>query len=423
MADKRDRVIEYGAQSPPPALLAAVERVSHEPLIASCLQFFLNRKQWINERHIELCRVAAPTFREHPRAKHLAALLREFGHPTRIDAAGNVVAPIIFDKSLPFAAVSAHMDTALVPRKPSDISVRPDGTIEGPGVTDNGTGLAALLALGRALAEAPPPAAPRRNLLLVANVAEEGEGNLHGMKFLCRHSPFASRIDTYLVIDGSSTAHITAEGLGSRRFEVAIEGRGGHSWNDYGRANPIHALGRIIAFLADLELPASPRTTLSVGVIEGGSVVNSIAPIARAKVDIRSRSADAMQQVVATLEETVRLGVEAENRRATDRLSSYKLREIGHRPAAPRIAENPLVDCLQAVDAFLGINSRLDCASTDANVPLSMGMPAAAIGAGGRGGDAHTPTEWFHPEGREFGLRRVMLALGMLMLPPARTVA
>lgn len=415
MADKRDRVIEYGAQSPPPELLAAVERVSEEPLIASCLQFFLNEKKWLNERHVELCRVPAPTFREHHRAKHLAALMREFGHPTRIDAAGNVVVPIIFDKSLPFAAVSAHMDTALVPRKPSDISVRPDGTLEGPGVTDNGTGLVTLLALGRAFAEAPRPSAPRRNLLLVANVAEEGEGNLHGMKFLCRHSPFASRIDTYLVIDGASTSHITAEGLGSRRFEITIEGHGGHSWNDYGRANPIHAMGRIIAFLADLELPASPRTTLSVGVVEGGSGVNSIAPIARAKVDIRSRSSEAMQQVVSTLEETVRLGVEAENRRSTDRLSSYRLREIGHRPAAPRIAENPLVDCLQAVDGFLGIASRLDCASTDANVPLSMGMPAVAIGAGGRGGDAHTPTEWFHPEGRELGLRRVMLALGLLL--------
>jgi di/tripeptidase len=115
----------------------------------------------------------------------------------------------------------------------------------------------------------------------------------------------------------------------------------------------------------------------------------------------------------------VKLGVEAENRRSTDRLSSYKLREIGHRPAAPRIAANPLVDCLQAVDGYLGIASRLDCASTDANVPLSMGMPAVAIGAGGRGGDAHTPTEWFHPEGREIGLRRVMLTLGLLMFPDA----
>jgi acetylornithine deacetylase/succinyl-diaminopimelate desuccinylase-like protein len=419
MADKPDRVIEYGAQSPAPELLAAIARVSAEPLIASCLQFFLNEKKWLNERHVELCRVPAPTFREHHRAKHLAALMRQFGHPTRIDAAGNVVVPVIFDKSLPFVAVSAHTDTALVPRKASDISVRPDGTLEGPGVTDNGTGLVTLLALGRALSEAPRPSAPRRNLLLVANVAEEGEGNLHGMKFLCRHSPFASRIDTYLVIDGASTSHITAEGLGSRRFEIAIEGHGGHSWNDYGRANPIHAMGRIIAFLADLELPASPRTTLSVGVIEGGSGVNSIAPIVRAKVDIRSRSSDAMQRVVTTLEETVRLGVEAENRRSTDRLSSYKLREIGHRPAAPRIADNPLVHCLQAVDSFLGIASRLDCASTDANVPLSMGLPAVAIGAGGRGGDAHTPTEWFHPEGREQGLRRVMLALGLLMFPPA----
>ncbi len=412
-------VVEQAWKTPPPDLLAAAARLSQEPSVRACLQRLGREKKWINERHIEICRVPAPTFREQQRADYLVEAFRGLGHAARIDDAGNVVAPIVFQKSLPFLAVTAHMDTALAPRQPSDISVRPDGTIEGPGVTDNGSGLAAVLGLARVLALGPPLPQPRHNLLFVANVAEEGEGNLQGMKFLCQHSGYASRLAGCLVLDGASTGHITAEGLGSRRFEIMIEGHGGHSWNDFGRANPVHALGRIVALLADLELPSSPRSTLSVGVIEGGSGVNSIAPLARAKVDIRSRSSTAMQKLVDAMEEAVKIGVEIENRHSTDRLSSYKLREIGHRPAAPRLPDNPLVHCLQAVDAFLGIRSRIDCASTDANVPLALGMPAVAIGAGGRGGDAHTPSEWFHPEGRVLGLQRIILALAWLLQPDA----
>ena len=234
------------------------------------------------------------------------------------------------------------------------------------------------------------------------------------MKYLCTHSPYASRIAECLVIDGASTSHVTVEALGSRRFEILIEGRGGHSWNDFGRANPVHALSRAVALLSDIELPRSPRATLTVATIEGGSGVNSIATSARAKVDIRSRSATGINQVVAAMEDVVRLAVERENRRASDRVQSYRIREIGHRPAASRLPQNRVADYLQAVDALLGIRSRLDCASTDANVPLAIGIPAAAVGAGGRGGDAHAPTEWYHPEGRALGLHRILLTLAML---------
>ena len=310
--------------------------------------------------------------------------------------------------------MTAHLDTALAPRRPDDIVLALDGCFHGPGVTDNGVGLAALVALGRALSAGPFCEKPCRNILLVANVAEEGEGNLFGMKHLASPSGWGPRISEYLVLDGASTAHITIEGLGSRRFEIVVEGRGGHSWNDYGRANPVHALARAAAAMADIDLPRSPRATLTVATIEGGSGVNSIASSARAKVDIRSRGAAGIDQVVRAMEDAVRLAVERENRRSDDRLTAYRVREIGNRPAAPRSAANPLADGLLAVDAHLGIRSRLDCASTDANVPLSMGIPAAAIGAGGRGGDAHAPSEWYHPEGRAIGLHRVALALAVL---------
>ena len=389
-----------------------------DPAVQAGLAFFSREKRWINEQHLEVCRIPAPTFREQQRADYLVTAFREIGRLARIDEAGNVVVPITLAGDAPLLAVTAHMDTVLEPRKKDDVRLRPDGMFEGPGVTDNGSGLAALLALARVLDPARLPPNLRRNVLLVANVAEEGEGNLHGMNYLCRHSPFHSTIEGYVVLDGASTGHITAEALGSRRFEIVIEGSGGHSWNDFGRANPVHALGRAVAALADIQLPQSPRTTLSVGVIEGGSGVNSIAPAARAKVDIRSRSNAAMQTVVDTMQRLVTRAVEVENRGATDRLSGYKIREIGFRPAAAAIESNPLVECLQSIDAFLGIQSRLDCASTDANAPLSLGRPAVAIGAGGRGGGAHSPLEWFSPEGRELGLQRIFLAIASLISRP-----
>ena len=401
-------------------LAAAAKALAEHESVRSRLLFPLVEQDWIDRRHLEVCRVAAPTFQEQARAEHLVTTFREIGYLAALDDAGNVVVPIIFRSDLPFVTVSAHMDTVLSPRQASDIAVREDGTFEGPGVTDNGAGLAALLALGWLFRN---PAKStfadginlKSNILLVANVGEEGEGNLHGMNYLCHFSPFASEISSFLILDGASTGHITAEALGSRRFEIVIEGSGGHSWNDFGTANPVHALARTVAALADTDLPASPRTTLSVGVIEGGLGVNSIAPVARAKVDIRSQSRQAMEDLVGALEEAVKLGVEIENGRSTQRLSSYKIREIGHRPAAVLSADNYVVDVIRAADTHLGIRARLDCASTDANVPLAMGLPAAAIGAGGRGGNAHTAAEWFHPEGREIGLRRIVLALSLLL--------
>jgi acetylornithine deacetylase/succinyl-diaminopimelate desuccinylase-like protein len=396
----------------------SLEDLTQEPALRACLESFRRNRDWINEQHLAVCRVAAPTFREQARAEHILKLFRELGYRPGIDDAGNVILPISFGPGQRFVAVTAHMDTVLAPRSENDIRIRADGTFVGPGVTDNGSGLAALIALARVLKDHAPLARPRCNVVLVANVAEEGEGNLQGMNFFCRHSRFASLVDAYLILDGASTGHITAEALGSRRFEIVIEGAGGHSWNDYGRANPVHALGRAVAALADLRLPPSPRTTLTVGVIEGGSGINSIAPLARAKVDIRSRDAAAMIGVVKSMERAVRIAVEAENAGSAERPAKYRIREIGHRPAAPLQGGNPVPVCVKDVDTYLGIHSRMDCASTDANVPLALGRPAVAIGAGGRGGGAHSPDEWYHPDGRELGLQRVFLSLALLLENP-----
>ena len=414
MADTREAGVVSAAPPSASGWLPRVRLLADTPAVRRAVRLFHEERKWIDERHLEICRVPALTFREHDRAEFLQELFADLGVVSNVDEAGNLIAPLVYDESLPFVAVSAHLDTTIGPRRPADVYTEPDGGLKGPGVTDNGAGLAALVALARALRDGPLADPPTRNLLLVANVAEEGEGNLLGMKHLVGRSDWAPRIREYLVLDGASTAHITVEALGSRRFEIVLEGKGGHSWNDYGRANPVHAMARAVALLADIELPRSPRATLTVAMVEGGSGVNSIASSARAKVDIRSRSAAGIDLVVQSMEEAVRLAVERENRRSIDRLSGYRIREIGHRPAAPRSAENPLAECLLAVDAHLGVRSRLDCASTDANVPLAAGLPAAAIGTGGRGGDAHMATEWYHPEGRALGLHRILLTLAAL---------
>ncbi len=190
----------------------------------------------------------------------------------------------------PYVALTAHLDTVLAPRTKEDISVDADGRFRGPGVSDNGAGLAALLAIARAWkACARLCRKPGTGLLLVANVGEEGEGNLLGMRHLCSQSPLAKQIRSFVIVDGANTDHITTRALGSRRFEVTFSGPGGHSWSDFGVGNPVHALCRAVALFAETRLDSGPKSSVNVGLIEGGSGVNAIAQAARCKVDIRSR--------------------------------------------------------------------------------------------------------------------------------------
>ena len=380
--------------------------------IRECLQWFTREKQWINEQHLQFCRSPAPTFLEQERAAWFLEQFRAYGWEASIDRAGNVVAVA---GEAPYVALTAHLDTVLPARMKDDISVDGDGRFRGPGVSDNGAGLAALLAVARVwkLGSALPELS--RGLLLVANVGEEGEGNLIGMRHLCRQSTYARKIDSFIVVDGAGTDHITTRGLGSRRFEVTFTGPGGHSWSDYGVGNPLHALCRAVTFFTDTRIEGNPKSAVNVGLIEGGSGVNAIAQAARAKVDIRSESNEKIDQLVEVLTEAVERARELENQRATAGKIAAKMREIGARPAAMLPESAPLLQCLRAVDAHLGIRSHFDTSSTDANIPLSLGLPAVAIGAGGIGGGAHTTQEWYRPEGRDLALKRIFLTLLLLM--------
>jgi len=389
-----------------------LSELAEHPGVRECLQFFTREKPWINEVHLQLCRVPAPTFLEQERAAWFLEQFRSYGCDASIDRAGNVLTAF---GAPPYVALTAHLDTVLAPRKAEDISVDAVGRLHGPGVADNGAGLAALLAIARACKNAARLPESENGLLLVANVGEEGEGNLLGMRHLCGASPLARQIASYLVVDGANTDHITTRALGSRRFEVTFIGPGGHSWSDFGVGNPVHALCRAVSLFAETRFDSGPKSSVNVGLIEGGSGVNAIAQAARCKVDIRSESNARMDELVDLLSSAVERARDLENQRQTGGRVAVKTREIGSRPAAVLPDQAPILRYLRAVDAHLGIRSHLDCSSTDANLPLSMGLPAVAIGAGGLGGGAHTSAEWFSPEGRDLGLKRIFLSLRLLM--------
>jgi tripeptide aminopeptidase len=380
--------------------------------VRDCLQWFTREKQWINEMHLQICRVPAPTFMEQERAAWFLEQFKAAGWDASIDRAGNVLAA---DGDGPYVALTAHLDTVMAPRGKDDITVEPDGRFRGPGVSDNGAGLAALLAVARLWKTCRDLPETPTGLLLVANVGEEGEGNLLGMRHLCKQSPLARKLEALVVVDGANIDHITTRALGSRRFEVSFTGAGGHSWSDYGAGNPLHALCRAVTLFSDTRLDGTPKSSINVGLIDGGSGVNAIAQAARAKVDIRSESNQKLDELVECLSAAVDRAREAENQRATGPRVSARLKEIGSRPAAALPEDAPILQHLRAVDAHLGIRSHLDTSSTDANIPLSLGIPALAIGGGGLGGGAHTPHEWFRPEGRDLGLKRIFLTLLLMM--------
>ncbi len=378
-------------------------------------------RRWLDELQLQLCRIPAPTFFEQPRAEWVRSVLEALGWSAHIDRAGNVVAQLPGASSLaPLVAVTAHLDTVLAPQSPDDIRMDERRRMSGPGVSDNGAGLAGMLAVARVFHDFKLFSQFPFQLLLVANVGEEGEGNLNGMRYLCRQSPLAPRIRSFLVLDGPSTDHVTTEALGCRRYEIVVSGPGGHSWSDFGAANPVHALGRTITSFLDVHAPravggGTGRHSFNFGVIDGGTTVNSIPASARAKVDLRAENPVLLEALVQALAEALDEAVLVENERATIGHVTGKRKETGNRPGGALPEHSPLRAYIRAVDSELGIRSSIDCASTDANVPISMGLPALSIGCGGDGGGAHTTSEWYSPEGRELGLRRVLLLLGLML--------
>ncbi len=279
--------------------------------------------------------------------------------------------------------------------------------LNAPGIADNGAGLAALVGLARALSES--RIRTTKTIVLAADVGEEGEGNLRGIRALVED--YGQRLAAVIAIDGASMEHVTTQGIASQRVEVEIIGPGGHSWSDFGAPNPITALARAMVKFSSVPVPENPRSSYNFGVIEGGTSVNSIPPSASVKVDLRSEQESQVRVMESALKEAVQSGVREENAVARANSDPLKatLRSLGVRPSGKLPDNSPLLDTIRSVDTFLGSRSRLESSSTDANIPLSLGIPAVSIGGGGKGGGSHTPAEWYDATGREAGLKRLFL--------------
>ncbi|MDT7543005.1 MAG: tripeptide aminopeptidase [Acidobacteriota bacterium] len=377
--------------------------------VRRAMRFFEEQAEEITEEHAGVCAIPAPPFGEEARAEYLAARLRQCGLiEARTDAEGNCVA-LRRGKSLrPLVVVSAHLDTVF-PEGTAYTVRREGGRIFAPGIADDGCGLAALVAITRALSEF--KIETEGTILFVGTVGEEGEGNLRGARHILTGGEWARQIDAFLSLDGPGVERITNGALGSRRYRVRFAGAGGHSWGDFGAANPVHALGRAVARLSAYPAPTNPRTTFNVGRIAGGTGVNVIATEASMDVDLRSESPDELHRLDAFFRRAVREAAGEENaaRRPTSPLLELELKLIGDRPGGTTAPDSPLVMLAQAATRAVGYTPRLDCSSTDSNVAISLGVPALTLGAGGASGCSHTTDEWYDPRNRDHGLKRALL--------------
>jgi acetylornithine deacetylase/succinyl-diaminopimelate desuccinylase-like protein len=372
----------------------------------------------------ELVAIPAPPFGEEARSAWMAARFTEAGlSAVETDAVGNVLAMIPAqalppDSTGPVILLSAHLDTVF----PAETPLQPvfeDGRLQAPSACDNAAGVVGMLAIVRALLHGgialPAP------LVVMGNVGEEGEGDLRGVRHFYKHNALAGRVAAHIVLDGAGTDTIVSQALGSRRFLVTVTGPGGHSFSDAGTPNPIAALAKAIATLAEVPLPEEPRTTLNVGTLHGGISVNAIPQKAQAAIDFRSSAAEPLIALEVALHRAVEDAVEQCNKKGNStgendaRRLAYKIEKIGDRPTGQLAEDSELLAALRATDRHLGLRADLRLGSTDANLPLSLGIPAFSIGAGGVGGGAHTLQEWFSDKNREIALKRILLfTLAML---------
>jgi tripeptide aminopeptidase len=362
-----------------------------------------------HDEMIRICEIPAPPFKEHARAAYLKHRFEELGlKRVRTDAEGNIIAERPGRTHAPNVIISAHLDTVFP--EGTDVRVRRDGgRFYAPGISDNTAGVVSLITLARALDAA--QIITEGTIHLVGTVGEEGEGNLRGVRHLFTEGDFRDGVEAFVSLDGPGVERITTRALGSRRYRVTVSGPGGHSWGDFGIVNPVHALGRAIARFAAYPAPMSPRTSFNVGIIEGGNSVNSIPQRASMIVDMRSVSSEEIDKLEAYLRRVVELALREENsqRAMSGTILAVKFEPVGNRPSGETPVNAPIVQAAIDCSRVLGIEPRLDCSSTDSNIPISMGIPAITIGAGGMSSNCHTLAEWYEPTGRALGLKRLLL--------------
>lgn len=364
------------------------------------------------EEQIRITEIPAPTFEEAKRGEYMKKRFTELGlKNVRTDVAGNVIGERPGKNAQKTLVLAAHLDTVFDAE--TDLTPkREDSIIKQPGISDDGRGLTLLLAIAKALNHA--RIETDGTIIFVANVGEEGLGDLKGTRHLFNEE-LKDKITYFISMDGAGLG-ITNRAVGSYRYRTTFISKGGHSYGAFGMPNPIHALGRLIEKVSRFEVPKDPKTTFNVGVIKGGTSVNSIAQTASLEVDMRSIDPEELDKLDAKYKQAIEEALKEENERWEN---AEKVRvenvQIGNRPTGRQIESAPIVQIALAADKALNIKSELAASSTDSNVPISLGIPAITIGGGGKGTGAHSTSEAWDSTDSQTGSRRALLiALGLV---------
>jgi acetylornithine deacetylase/succinyl-diaminopimelate desuccinylase-like protein len=376
------------------------------PRVRQALAFVARTEPQTIEEQIALCEIEAPPFKEARRAADYRQRMQALGlQNIRIDSVGNVIGERPGEPGQPVIVISGHLDTVFP--EGTDVRVKREGTLlRGPGIGDDCRGLAVVLAVARAMNDA--QIRTRGTVLFVGTVGEEGAGNLRGVRHLFEKE-LRGRVTHFISVDGTGYT-MTKDAVGSHRYRVAYKGPGGHSHGDFGMPNPTHALGRAIARIADFQVPTEPKVTFSVGVVQGGTSVNAIAAEASMLVDMRSESAAALDSLDARFQVAVRQAVEEENARWADTVRlTVEVQSIGIRPAGTQRDDAPIVRAARAAGQRLGFTPESNPSSTDANIPISLGISSLTIDAGGSGQGAHSLAESWDSKGSEKGTQWALL--------------
>jgi acetylornithine deacetylase/succinyl-diaminopimelate desuccinylase-like protein len=377
------------AQAPDPAVQALLA----SPEFAAAKAFVQSDQDRFVRELVTLTEIPSPPFKEQARAAAFANMLRESGMPdVETDPEGNVMA-LRKGSGKGLLVVNAHLDTVFP--EGTNVKVRRQGTrLSAPGVGDDTRGLALVLSLIRTLDAAKIHTAS--DVLFVGNVGEEGEGDLRGVKYLLQQGKYKGRVTQMVAIDGGDVNGVTNGGVGSKRYRVTFTGPGGHSYGAFGLVNPAYAMGEAMTRFARLTVPSTPKTTFNVGVVRGGTSVNSIPSEVSMDVDMRSESCAELKKLDAAFLAVVHDAVDAENRARSTKEGPIKAdpKVIGERPCGETPQSSPIVKAADAAIRAFGLTPSFNISSTDANVPMSLGIPAITIGRGGPGGRAHSPDEW-----------------------------
>jgi tripeptide aminopeptidase len=389
----------------PPTTAPASATAETHALLRGARDLLAASDESIVRSQVAISEIAAPTGLEGGRARFVAARLAAAGLRVESDEIGNVIARRDGSSDVAPVVLCAHLDTVFAAN--DDVSVRHEGThLVGRGIGDNARGLAALIALAEVLA--PARITTERPLVLLATVGEEALGDLRGAK----HYFGGAGRDTHaaIIVDGPGDERVVHRAVGSRRWRVRFTGPGGHSWSAYGLPNPLNAAGAVAAMLASIPVPAEPRTTLTVSRIVGGLSINAIPGDALVEIDLRSVSQEMIERLARETRAVVdtALGEENDRRARGTPPLGCAVEVIGDRPGGETSESHELVASAVEATRLVGRTPELGAASTDANVPIALGIPAIALGAGGRGGDAHTPQEWFENADGTAGIARLL---------------